>query len=247
MAAESPYVNVRESRIGRREAESFYTNVETPNSDGKCEEYQIVQERGRDPHGEYTAAVNSKADLSDATLKRQRMIHSLLFPSQNQTRRFNYTDIQLPPNNGGEEQQEDTEDSEAAVEPHRMKPCVMPKPKLSRSRLAMTEDPPVSDELFQSTDEQGVDDEYVEEYNVTTGTGVCTWKCNAIVLLVVVVVSICISVAAISVAVAAFTSQACEEELMYSSCMIHLQNNRVPFTNNSCNTPIDTDDKVYYS
>lgn len=241
--AESPfYVNVRESRVAKEPEPQYYTNVElVQNDNGKCEEYQIVEERGRDPKGEYTATINSAPDkVNETTLKRQKMIHSLLFPSKTKERRFNYTDIQLTPATQDEEEQQ-APGPPLAVHPNRSRPQVKPKPKPE----SVTVEP---DESFEQSEDPYVCNEAVTSKEPSTNGSckMCTWKCTSVLFLVLFIVSICISIVAISIAVTVFTKLPphCEDDLMSTSCTITPSSNGT-YINNSCDTSLEDLGEVF--
>lgn len=248
MAAESVhYVNVRKSKVVKESEPQHYTNVELQNKDGQCEEYQIVQERGRDPNGEYTVTTNSTADkVSEDTLRRQKMIHSLLFPSQTQVKRFDYTDIQLSSNTQDEVEQPTTGGTDSMMQHNsRSKPQVKPKPKLVMTDTEREESPTHSEELsYGSMNEQDITEQ--PDTYPSRKTCILSWKCTTALFLTLFLVSFCISLVATSVAVTAFTkfSQTCDEDLTYSSCMIRptitREDDITTITNNSCDTSVET-------
>lgn len=233
--AESQYVNVRESKvankIGKGDELHCYTNVEfdCPNKEKQCEDYQIVQEQCRDPKGEYTD-LTVTGQPSEATLKREKMTHAFLFSPQKTVRRFNYTDIQLPPSGESSERQQlqsDTRET-SKVPSHnqvnKKRPQLMPKPKNIIVNAA--EEQSLHDEeneSFQSEEADyvyTVDEQAADKPSFNLHCKICTWKCNAVIYLLLLVVSVSISLIAIAVAVTAFTSQACSnQDVVFGDCM----------------------------
>ena len=239
MAEDPFYVNVGERpRAVKDTGAQYYSNVELQSNRGNCEEYQIVQEQGRDPHAEYTATVNSAPEkVSEDTLSRQKMLHNLLFPptEKTQVKRFNYTDIQIT--TPASQFEEDEAGMEAVVEPKKPRPKVpvKPKPKLLAAELEL-EDSPLHSEVSVEDMEEQIGEELTVPKNASFGSNKA-WKCTTAVFLTLFVVSLCISLIAISIAVTAFATipGGCDE---YDHCVI------TPVMNNTCDISVSEDLKV---
>ncbi len=249
--ADSPsYVNVvrdkkrkgcsGHERAGNQSESHYYTNPDCRIREEESDGYQIVQEHGRDPNGEYTDLTLEVTDdqVSNATLTREEMIQELLFPPQKGTRRFNYTDIQLVPKNELDKEQlhSGSDINEAGTNMQRKaKPKVMPKPNVQAE--------------MKTQENEDDEDTYVEvnstpNRNFNTIVKICTWKCTAVLYLVLLLISICISLTAISVATFVLTSRNCKQESDFIDCMITpikvMENGKNVFLNNSCTTSEET-------
>ena len=254
--ADSPsYVNVVRSKskkvnnrgVGRpnRQSEShYYTSPDSQSKGEQSDGYQTVQERGRDPNGEYTdLAVNipEEDQLTEATIAREKMINEILFPPKGGVRRFNYTDIQLTTKNELDNEQDDFSETNVTRQTRqkRARPLVMPKPDHVRT---LPETKTLED-----------DDSYVEMSTIPQDgfhfwSNVCTGKCCMVLYLVLLVILFSISITALGIAIVTFTSQDCEKDFVFNNCMItsELDDGSWILHNNSCIVAIDFSDEVCF-
>ena len=252
MADGPSYVNVvrekKKKTPKRSQSDVHYYSNPGCASKGECDGYQSVQEHGRNLNGEYTDpnVKVSEDQASSDTLTREQMINELLFPPKKGARRFNYTDIQLfPQSEAGEPVQPVQPVPESAAQTikksKKAKPQVMPKPHTLPKMSAHNDD----DEDGDSYVEMNINT--VEEPKYEPLRKLCTWKCNAIFLLILTLVSISISFAAIIVAAFAVTAQSCELENYSSNCSITIDNGSDRCQTSIIETPTEFKMVIYKS
>ena len=232
-------MNVRSSKhiskLPKETVSQGYTNVsKVQQEDKECQGYQIVQEHGLDPNGEYTdLTLKLNPDqASDATLQREKMINDLLFPPpKNAPKRFNYTDVQLTSINLDDEPEahDIPRDLDSVVQSKKKrfsKPKVKPKPKNIQNTLEDYREDEISVDHTENLASNGV----------SCSGKACSWKCcNRAIYAVLLVVCICISLVAVAVAAVAFTrsSGVCKPDALYGVCTISANESNCTVTTDS--------------
>ena len=252
--AEGPlYVNVKHKEQKKKDqkkkerrgkqSKPHYKNVSIlPSEEGDLEGYQIVHERGLDPNGEYTDLTRTAnpEQTDKATLQREKMINDLLFPPEkNAPKRFNYTDIQLPPVTN-EDEGVPSSDLSGHSPAHTQdelrstrKPMTKPKPKMLGREASIDGKNDISvsfEEEEEATPYEVAEEEDAAPYEVAMVEEAdepgrkCSWDAHGskVVYAVLLAVCVCVSLAAVTVATVAIVklSSVCEQTYLYEECEI---------------------------